>query len=392
MESPACAAKIAIVSFPWASRAPYKFLSDVLKIIDPLAISIYLIGGNTQRIATSSPRVTFIDINVRMHYVNSIRPRFYSVLLWAAKCLLAQLKTSIEILRLRKNVDLILFYMAYPYHLLPLCVSKLLRKKSIEVLTRSKPIKRSWTAKTATLLDAVVYGLLDGISPESDSLVSNLGLHKFRDKLLVCGARFVDTEFYSPQKQVEERDAVVGYIGRLHSVKGVKDFVEAIPMIHKERPDTTFLIGGDGDLADWLEKKIERMTSQNAVKITMERWIPEEVFPQYLNTLKLLVLPTQHNEGLPTIILEAMACGTPVLAPEVGGIPDVLIDGETGFTLETTSPESIAENVLRVLRDENLDYVSRNARQTIESLYTYDAAVERYKKMIEKVCYPSGSS
>ena len=107
-------------------------------------------------------------------------------------------------------------------------------------------------------------------------------------------------------------------------------------------------------------------------------------FQDYLNELKLLVLPS-YTEGLPNIMLEAMACGTPVLATPVGAIPDVIKDGETGFIMENNSPERIAENVIRALNDSNLDIIVKNARELVEKDFTYEAAVERYRKILGSI-------
>ena len=84
-------------------------------------------------------------------------------------------------------------------------------------------------------------------------------------------------------------------------------------------------------------------------------------------------------------MLEAMACGTPVLATAVGGIPDVIIDEETGFIMKDNSPECIAKNVIRVLNHPNLEQISRNARALIERQYTYQVAVERYRRVLESL-------
>ena len=80
-----------------------------------------------------------------------------------------------------------------------------------------------------------------------------------------------------------------------------------------------------------------------------------------------------------------MACGTPVLATPVGGVPGVIKDGETGFIMENNSPECIAKNVMRALEHPNLDKIIKNARELVEKEFTYEAAVERYRMILEEV-------
>jgi glycosyltransferase involved in cell wall biosynthesis len=84
-------------------------------------------------------------------------------------------------------------------------------------------------------------------------------------------------------------------------------------------------------------------------------------------------------------MLEAMTCGTPVLATQVGAIPDIIQDGETGFILENNSPECIARNVIRALEHPNLNEIVDDARKVVEKEYTYEAAVEKYRGILEKI-------
>ncbi len=77
-----------------------------------------------------------------------------------------------------------------------------------------------------------------------------------------------------------------------------------------------------------------------------------------------------------------MACGTPTLATPVGGIPDVIKDGETGFIMEDNSPECIARNVIRALNHPNLEQVAKNARTLVKGEFTYEKAVERYRNIL----------
>ena len=114
----------------------------------------------------------------------------------------------------------------------------------------------------------------------------------------------------------------------------------------------------------------------------MLRWVPHDKLPDYLNELKLVVLPS-YTEGLPNLMLEAMACGTPVLATPVGAIPDMITDGETGFIMEDNSPACIAENVMRALEHPDLERIVENARALVEREFTYETAVERYRRILD---------
>ncbi|HJH26821.1 MAG TPA: hypothetical protein C5S37_08640 [Methanophagales archaeon] len=80
-----------------------------------------------------------------------------------------------------------------------------------------------------------------------------------------------------------------------------------------------------------------------------------------------------------------MACGTPVLATPVGAIPDVIKDGNTGFIMKDKSPECIAKNVMRALEHPNLERIVENARALVEREFTYEAAVERYRKILKEL-------
>lgn len=110
-------------------------------------------------------------------------------------------------------------------------------------------------------------------------------------------------------------------------------------------------------------------------------WISHDNLPQYLNELKLIVLPS-FTEGLPSIILEAMACGTPVLSTPVGAILDYIKDGETGFIMENNSPECIVSNIIRALNYPNLKQIAENGRKVVEKEFTFEKAVESYKNII----------
>jgi glycosyltransferase involved in cell wall biosynthesis len=106
------------------------------------------------------------------------------------------------------------------------------------------------------------------------------------------------------------------------------------------------------------------------------------MLPTYLNELKLIVLPS-FSEGLPNIMIEAMACGTLVLATPVGSIPDYIVDKQTGFIMETNSPECIAKNILRALNFCDIDRVVSNAKSLVEYKFKPEVSVQEYREAFQ---------
>jgi glycosyltransferase involved in cell wall biosynthesis len=213
----------------------------------------------------------------------------------------------------------------------------------------------------------------------SERLIKEYDLEKHRNKIVVAPRHFLDFNRFNVEKPLSERDDLVGYIGRLCEERGALEFARAIPKVLEERGEVTFLIGGDGHLRNSIEKYIGKKRLNHKIKVS--GWIPHERLPTYLNELKLIVLPS-ITEGLPNIMLEAMACGTPVLATAVGGIPDIILNGHTGFLMKENSPHCIAENVIRTLGNPSLERIAKNARVLVEREFTYEACIERYRRVL----------
>lgn len=150
----------------------------------------------------------------------------------------------------------------------------------------------------------------------------------------------------------------------------------------KKENEIKFVIGGDGNMFNKIKEFIDKNKLNDKVKIL--GWVPHDELSNYMNDFKLVVLPS-YTEGLPNIMLEAMACGTPVLATPVGAIPDVIKDGETGFIMENNSPECIAKNVIRALEHPDLERIVESAKVLVEREYTYEAAVKGYREILDNL-------
>ena len=300
--------------------------------------------------------------------------------------LIFQVRVSYKLARLAKNVDIWIFFLGGESFLLPMLTAKLFNKKVVLVLggylEKEVECQRNiFLYKPPILSKKINCNLADKIVLYSERLSYCWNLEKYRNKVLIASRHFVDFNTFKMEKQLNERTNLVGYIGSLTELKGVLNFLKAIPMLVR-RTGIMFLIGGDGPLQAQIEEYLNRENLND--KINLVGWIPHDELPKYLNELKLLVLPS-YSEGLPNILLEAMACGTPVLATPVGAIPDVIGDRKTGFIIEDNSPECIAKNIERALNYQNLEEIVESARELMERKFTYETAVERYRKILEDI-------
>ena len=369
--------RIGVVTFP-ISKTGNIPLSNLVDIVYPLSNNLYLITGNDGYVFFKD------DKRIHAYWIN--HERGANTITRIIKYIYALLKISYQLARVAKKVDLWIFFIGGDSLLLPMLTAKLLRKKVVLAFAGSSIQTLKSTNdnlfKSIKSLSQINCTLSNGIIVYSENIIKEYNLEKYRNKICIAHEHFLDFDKFKIKKQLDERGNLVGYIGRLSEEKGALNFVKAIPEISKEKDDLEFLIGGDGQLRDKVEKYLEDNNLND--KVNFAGWIPHDKLPDYLNELKLVVLPS-YTEGLPNIMLEAMACGTPVLATPVGAIPDVIKDGETGFIMENNSPECIAENVIRALEYPNLDEIVGNAQKLIGKEFTYVAAVERYAKVVENI-------
>ena len=269
---------------------------------------------------------------------------------------------------------------------LPVLTAKLLRKNAVIASAGSglkvAQCQKDTLATALAGLQNITYCLADRIIMYSQKFVEEHGLQNYHHKISIAHRHFLDFDKFNIRKGLGERENSVGYIGALNQAKGIPNLLEAIPRVLKRADRIKFLIGGDGELRNEVERYSGRENLNGNVNFV--GWIPHHELPDYLNELKLLILPS-YIEGLPNIILEAMAYGTPVLATPVGEIPDVIKDGQTGFIMENNSPECIAENVIRALNHPNLEQITKNARALMEREFTYEKAVKRYRQILDEV-------
>jgi len=164
-----------------------------------------------------------------------------------------------------------------------------------------------------------------------------------------------------------EDGPTVGIVGRLTPVKDHATFLAAAARIAQMRPEATFAIAGDGELREGLEMQARRLLGD---RCRFLGWVMD--LPNLYAALDVVVL-TSRNEGTPVALIEAGAAARPVVATEVGGVPDVVRNGVTGLLAPQGDPASIAAQVLRVLEEPGLGRSLGSAgREWVRNRFTID--------------------
>jgi hypothetical protein len=289
--------------------------------------------------------------------------------------------------------DVVLFFGATSY-LLSILFARLIGKTVIVEPRGNVPLtlRLNWEQRIPTLLAAGLAGLV-GLLERAGIVVAHrtvtytpnmareLGLNPDAPSVYPHGARYIDTDQFSVQVPFEQRPDVVGFVGRLDEEKGIRE----LATVAKQLPDDlTFRFVGDGPLYEWLETELA--DEIDAGDVELRGWVDHDNIPAELNHMKLLVVPSQPTEGLPTTILESLACGTPVYATPVSGIPDVVQQGKTGFLMNDRHPESMRSDISTILGEtDDLAAISARGRELVKEKFSFGAARERYRGLLSKI-------
>lgn len=292
----------------------------------------------------------------------------------------------------RRDEEVVLFFGATAY-LLPMLVARVSGKTVVVEPRGDVPLtlRLAWEerlpssiarllAGLVSLLEHAGYTVADAIVTYTPAMADELGLGRYEHKLHTDGARYVDVDRFSTETAFDDRPLTVGYLGRLDVEKRIPTLVDVVDRLPA---DISFRFVGDGDDRDTIERELA--TDIDAGRVTVTGWVDHDEVPAELNRMRLLLLPSEPTEGLPTAILESFACGTPVYATPVSGVPDVVEHGETGFLMDEPDPDVIAETITEAIRDGSLDRMSDRCRSRAEEEFSFDAAVERYRRILTSV-------
>ena len=204
----------------------------------------------------------------------------------------------------------------------------------------------------------------------------------------------IDTNHFAPQPSSAALRAELGLtqkkvivsVGRLVHRKGQDTLIEAMPEILAQVPDAHLLFIGEGPYKDYLVKRAAALHITHA--ITFIGRIHYAELPRYICVGDIFAMPSRSRlaglevEGLGIVYLEASACGLAVIGGKSGGAPDAVLEGETGYAVDGTSPHDVAVVAIRLLKDPALaTSMGARGRAWIMDEWRWDLWSKRFNEL-----------
>jgi teichuronic acid biosynthesis glycosyltransferase TuaC len=191
----------------------------------------------------------------------------------------------------------------------------------------------------------------------------------------------IDPKIFKPldkkkiKRELGLNKKVVGYVGNLKYVKRADKFSEIFENIALKQ-EVEFLVVGDGELREYVEKECR----QKSLKVKFVGRVPNDEVPYYMNAMDVMILPSR-NEGFGAVIIEAQACGVPVVGSSNGGIPEAIGDGGMAVEEGEDFEKRFADAVVELLKNPiNSSYLRERALG-----FSWENIVKKEVKVYEEV-------
>lgn len=225
-------------------------------------------------------------------------------------------------------------------------------------------------------------------------VISNAILNQVREqgisesKIRLVSLR-VDLNLFNPMSDIGEKvDKVgitnithIGYIGRLVGGKGLEDLLHAVANLNFQFPIINFqlLIYGTGPLEAKLKKIADDLDIEN--KVEWRGFVPYSQVPEAFSQIDIFVYPSWH-EGFGRSIMEALAMGKAVVATCVGGIPDLIKNGENGFLVKPHSPKALALKIKELMENKDLrERFGKAGRKFVSENFEWNVGIKKFAEL-----------
>lgn len=199
----------------------------------------------------------------------------------------------------------------------------------------------------------------------------------------------VDTADYAAvggRDSPSDKSPTIGVVARLEPMKGIEYLLDATARLVTKYPKIRLRIAGEGHLKEDLQNRASKLGLAGKVEFLGR---VQDMKPFY-GSMDVLVLPSISTEGLPLVVLEAMAAALPIVATTVGGTPEAIRDGQDGLLVPPRDPAALAEAIRRTLADGALrQRLGQNARRRVSANFSIarcaNAVFELYRDSVRKI-------
>ncbi len=237
--------------------------------------------------------------------------------------------------------------------------------------------------------DRVVVASID----EQKQLVRFCGADPARISLVPCGVnldvfRPIDKQEARRQLGLRDDDRILLFVGRIEPLKGLDILLGAAAQVESDSDCFVLVVGGDGSTKEGEVPRLRHLASELGIaeRVSFLGAVDHERLPLFYSAADVCVVPSFY-ESFGLVALEAMACGTPVVASRVGGLAGTVRDGETGYLIPWRCPEPFAERLELLLDNEELRRAfGQSAREFVERFRwdnVADATLALYQELIE---------
>ncbi|WP_199478491.1 N-acetyl-alpha-D-glucosaminyl L-malate synthase BshA [Peribacillus saganii] len=295
----------------------------------------------------------------------------------------------------REKLDILHVHYAIP-HAVCAILAKQMSGTSVKIVTTLHGTDITVLGYDLSLAEMIKFGIekSDSVTAVSKALVKQTHELISPDKNIQAVYNFVDERVYRKmdsqhlreQFGIKTYEKVIIHVSNFRGVKRVQDVIEAFALI-TEKVDAKLLLVGDGPEMSAICRQVRNLALEDNVLFLGKQDNLEELYS--ISDLKLLL---SEKESFGLVLLEAMACGVPCIGTNIGGIPEVIMDGETGFLCELGDTRSVAEKAVMLLKDRELHTsFSAASRELVKTRFRSDIITEQYISIYEDLLSDTGA-
>jgi L-malate glycosyltransferase len=285
----------------------------------------------------------------------------------------------------REKLDLLHVHYAIP-HAVCAILAKQMVNQNLKIVTTLHGTDITVLGNDPSLIDAIKFGIekSDIVTAVSNALIDQTYEIINPDKSIETVYNFIDDRVYQKSDashlreefEIKEDEKVIIHVSNFRPVKRVQDVVKTFAKIAEAMPAKLLLVG-DGPEVTVVCKLVKKLGLTDSVLFLGKQDNLEELY-----SMSDLMLLLSEKESFGLVVLEAMACGVPCIGTNVGGLPEVISDGKTGYICDLGDIDEIADKAITILMDKSLQkFLSEQALNMVRNKFHAKTIVEEYEKL-----------